>query len=105
MKGLFQMKDQSQRWQSVVVEWLDITSHDGAWLELKEAEEYVPTPMKTMGYLLKEENDYIVVVSTVASTMDSVGSTNAIPRGCIQSITKLTKVDPVRDGGYKESPL
>ena len=39
----------------VQVEWVDITSHDGAWLDMKEAEEYAPTPMKTVGFLLKED--------------------------------------------------
>lgn len=75
----------------VQVEWLDITSHDGAWLDMKEAEEYAPTPMKTVGFLLKEDPEYIVVVSTIADSLDSVGSTNAIPRGCIQSVTKLLR--------------
>ena len=82
-----------QEWQSVLVEWVDITSHDGAWLDLKEAEEYAPTPMKTIGFLLKEEPDYIIVVSTASEIMDSVGSTNAIPRGCIKKITRLNNLD------------
>jgi hypothetical protein len=93
MKGWFPVKNLLQEWQIVLVEWDDITSHDGAWLDLKEAEEYSPTPMKTMGFLLKDEPDYVIVVSTASEILDVVGSTNAIPRGCIKKITKLSDVN------------
>jgi hypothetical protein len=49
--------------------------------------------MKTMGFLLKDEPDYVIVVSTASEILDVVGSTNAIPRGCIKKITKLSDVN------------
>jgi len=81
----------------VIVDWLDITSHDGAWLDIEEAKKYVPSRMRTVGFLLKEEPDYIVVVSTVSDDLDTVGSANAIPRGCLISISPLQQTGECLD--------
>ena len=75
--------------QLVRVVWVDIQSCDEPWIDLKEAKAMKPIEMTTVGYMLEESKDHVVVVSTVCSDKESVGSVNAIPRGVIRCVTPL----------------
>jgi len=70
----------------VLVRWTDIASHDGAWMDLEDAKALKPGQMQTLGWVIKETPDYIVVASTIDQDEDIVGSVNAIPRTVITEI-------------------
>ena len=72
-----------------LITWVDVKAYEGAWMDVSEAETYKPVEMSTLGWIIKEEEDYIVVVST-KDTEGLVGSVNAIPRQTILSITCVT---------------
>lgn len=71
-----------------IVRWIDISSHDGAWMDYSDAENLKPISVDTVGWIIKETNEYIVIVSSLSPEDGETvtGSVNAIPRGCIQSI-------------------
>ena len=75
----------------IIINWIDISSHDGAWMDLEEALKFKPIAIETCGWMIKETEDYVVVVSSVSFDEDDnvIGSVNAIPRGCIVSIKRL----------------
>tara|TARA_R100000458_G_C8203119_1_gene193038 strand:+ start:600 stop:878 length:279 start_codon:yes stop_codon:yes gene_type:complete len=80
-----------QQYKCVVIQWVDINSFDGAWLDIKESKKLEPVNMETIGWIIHETKDYVVIVSTFDSSGDLAGSTNAIPKGII------TKIIPVKD--------
>jgi hypothetical protein len=78
-----------QPYKCVVIRWVDINSFDGAWLDVKESKKLEPVNMETIGWIIHETKDYVVVVSTLDSSGDLAGSTNAIPKGIITKIIPL----------------
>lgn len=72
-----------------LITWLDIVSFEGTWIELDEAKEYKPTNMQTIGWIIKDEPSYIVVVSS-KDDEDLVGSVSAIPKCVIQSMKDVS---------------
>ena len=68
-----------------LVTWLDIVSHDGAWMDIEEAKEYKPHPIQTVGWIIEEAEDYIVLASS-RDNEELVGSVCAIPKSVIVSI-------------------
>jgi len=77
-------KQNSQRCVAIV--WTDINSFDGAWLELEESKKLQPVQMETIGWIVNETKDHVVIVSTLEAKGSLAGSTNAIPRGIIKKI-------------------
>ena len=75
----------------VRVNWMDIGSYDGPWMDLSEAKEMRPVPMETVGYILEMSETHIVVCSTVSED-GAVGSVNSIPRGVVTGFMPLTTV-------------
>ena len=77
----------------VDVKWLDIVSDGGGWSTLSEALEYHPLTVETQGWLVHENEDFIIIVSTLSPPLDdeepSVGGIHAIPRGCILRINEM----------------
>jgi len=83
--------------QCVLVRWTDITSYDGSWMGLEEAKALKPAQMETLGWIIRSEENYIVVVSTMDSSEDLVGNVNAIPRNAISEIVKRPVDGPSGD--------
>ncbi len=73
------------------ITWLDIQSCDEPWVDLKEAMEMKPIEMTTLGYLLEANKDYVVIVSTMCSDKESVGSVNAIPMAVIKCLMPVRR--------------
>ena len=75
----------------VLVTWNDITSCDAAWMSLEEAVEYAPSPIKTVGWIVEDNDDYIVLGGSYSTSEDDrvCGSVCAIPRSVIESIVLL----------------
>ena len=76
---------------TVLVKWVDIASHDGAWMDLGEAKEFKPLVVETCGWLVAQNDDYITIVSSLSGEEDEVGSVNAIPKGCVLSIQERSR--------------
>lgn len=75
----------------ILVTWKDITGCDGSWMSLDEAKEMYPGPMETVGWLLKETPEYIVVASSRDTEEDTVGSVTAIPKSVIVNIKRILR--------------
>ena len=75
----------------VLVTWVDICSCDAAWMSLEDALEYAPSPIKTVGWIIEDNEEYIVMVSSFSVEEDDrvCGSVSAIPRSVIESIVLL----------------
>ena len=78
----------------MIILWKDIQSCDEPWVDLKEAKEMKPVEMKTVGYILEQTEDCVVIASTLCQDGESVGSVNAIPMGTVVSIEKLVDSSP-----------
>ena len=86
-----------QRYPLVEVWWDDASALRHGWLEVSE--ELKPQMVLTVGFLIKETDDYIMI----AQDVDPQGMHNGrsqIPRGMVRNIKILRKVDEVK----KDSP-
>ena len=79
----------------VEVEWTDISTTHG-WH--KKAQESGPSPCRTVGYVLEENDMYLTVVESLdnSETPDGVesnnlGCTTSIPRSAIRKVTELKR--------------
>lgn len=75
----------------VLVTWNDITSCDAAWMSLEEALEYTPSPIQTVGWIVEENEDYIVLVGSYSMDKEDrvFGSVCAIPKSVVVSLDAL----------------
>tara|TARA_Y100001973_G_scaffold28905_1_gene43607 strand:+ start:45 stop:308 length:264 start_codon:yes stop_codon:yes gene_type:complete len=75
----------------VLITWMDICSCDAAWMSLEDALEYCPTPIQTLGWIIEDNEEYVVVVSSYSTEEDDrvFGSVCAIPRSVIESVVVL----------------
>lgn len=80
--------------QIVIVKWLDAFGCSSSWRERDDIEKATPSICESVGWLIKDEDDYIVLVPHVAN--ETLGSTwqgcgdMTIPRAAIQRINPLT---------------
>jgi len=76
----------------VLVEWLDILSCDEAWMDLEEVEELEPLPVFTIGKMISDGKDVVIVASSWGKEADEsfLGNINCIPRGVIKSIREIS---------------
>jgi|TARA_R110002096_G_scaffold25312_11_gene79217 hypothetical protein len=75
--------------EKYLIRWLDIQSFEGSWMPLEEAKEFKPVLMYTLGWVIKDEETYIVVVSS-KDEEGIVGSVSAIPKCIIQSMVVIS---------------
>ena len=75
----------------VLITWNDITSCDAAWMSLEEAMEYKPSPIQTLGWIIEDNEDYIVVIGSVSTEEEDrvCGSVCAIPQAVVVSVELL----------------
>ena len=79
----------ASNYKHVVVVWLDIAGKDEAWVEISAAKAMKPGRMVTSGWVLKEEENYIVLASSLDTQEGLAGNINAIPRCVIETIRKV----------------
>ena len=72
-----------------IILWTDITGQERPWLTHEEAISLEPILMKTVGYIIHEDDEKIVVCSTMDTEEEHYGNVNAIPRGVILAIRDL----------------
>tara|TARA_Y100001972_G_C7395342_1_gene206053 strand:+ start:146 stop:424 length:279 start_codon:yes stop_codon:yes gene_type:complete len=79
----------AKSYKHAVVIWWDITGKDISWLEISEARNLKPARMITSGWILKEDEEYVVVASSLDTKEGLAGNLNAIPRCVIETIKKI----------------
>jgi hypothetical protein len=72
-----------------IILWADITGQERPWLTHEEAISLEPILMKTVGYIIHEDDEKIVVCSTMSTDEEHYGNVNAIPRGVILAMRDL----------------
>lgn len=81
----------------VDVDWLDAVCTGGSeWQTQEEVTEAVlagPSRVRSVGYLIHEDDNYIAIVDTIITDGDSCGYVHVIPRGMVRSIRRLNSVD------------
>ena len=73
----------------VQVEWLDAMSDDNTWQDLKELQEQKLRPVTSVGYIIKEDNDSVILVSSFDEESQCGGGGVVIPTNCITKKTIL----------------
>ena len=71
------------------VDWMDSASR-GKWGGYDEYREEEPLKVSSVGYLIKRNRTCVLLVQTFNET-GGLSDSIVIPRGCIQSIVKLTR--------------
>ncbi len=74
--------------QVVQIEWMDITHSDEPWLSVEEAKDLQPAKMTTVGVIIDDRVDSIVIVGSWGDEGEA-GDVNCIPKSVIQSFTTL----------------
>ena len=72
-----------------IILWNDISGQERPWLTHEEAISLEPILMKTVGYIIHEDDEKIVVCSTMSTDEEHYGNVNAIPRGVILAMRDL----------------
>lgn len=72
-------------YKPIFVRWLDHSAFDSNnWHEMSSTmSDITPFEVVTLGYLLKEEEDYIIVASTITSNENTLGEF-CILKACIK---------------------
>lgn len=74
---------EDDEWGDVtVIEWLDTWTAEDTWLDLDDCEA-TPYPVRTVGYVFQEDDDYVSVVSSLTPFRRGFHVTH-IPRGMIR---------------------
>ena len=86
----------------VAVYWVDIVGNDDrSWMTADEVRETTPCPMVTVGYVVAEDANNIVVASTRSTdpSDDAFGNVNAIPKACVKELKELCDKAPCCNRG------
>tara|TARA_R110000824_G_scaffold195727_1_gene378601 strand:+ start:627 stop:890 length:264 start_codon:yes stop_codon:yes gene_type:complete len=77
------------------ITWLDITSKSEPWIHIDEALEMKPAKMQTLGWIIFDNSEYVIIASTLEISEDLAGDVNCIPFGTILEIEKLPLTNPL----------
>ena len=78
--------------QIAVIDWLDAMSDDNTWQDLKELQEQKLRPVTSVGYIIKEDNDSVILVSSFDEESQCGGGGVVIPTNCITKKTMMTSL-------------
>lgn len=73
----------------VLVEWIDAMTGDAGWKTLKEVKKQAPVIVHSIGYLVKDDPDFVTVVGSFIPDFGDSDGNVTVPRGMIKSITDL----------------
>lgn len=74
--------------KTVVVTWVDAISDD-SWTDIEKAKELQPPVMKTLGYLIHEDDTKVIIAASYDEENEKVASFYAIPRAWLIEIKVL----------------
>ena len=72
----------------VSVTWLDAVSCD-SWESISDAQKLNPATMITLGFLLHDDDDKVVIAASYDQDNESVARTYAIPKSWVLSIKEI----------------
>ena len=78
--------------QMVLVDWLDAYTQDSGWKPLKKLRKQEPVLVRTLGWLVKDTPEFIIVAASHVPADDDCDGDCTIPRGMIRSIETLVTV-------------
>jgi len=74
----------------VLVHWIDIIGDDeNPWSSLEQAKEMKPEPISTIGKVVEDNDQHMVVASSWNEQGNLLGNLNCIPKGVIQSVVEV----------------
>ena len=77
----------------VRVDWLDAMSDDNTWQELDELAKQSLKPVTCVGWILTENKDNIILVSSFDEDAQMGGGGCTIPKACVKKITHLREMN------------
>ena len=86
----------------VMIQWTDITGCDGPWSDLEEAQGLKPALMTSVGQIVVNRNDSVVIASTWGED-NEFGNLNCIPKTAIRGWRELQLVQGPEDNSIKKS--
>ena len=77
-------------YDKVVVEWLDAYEMESGWQTIEEAKKIKPPQVFSMGYVLKETKEFIILCADIGREGDSdCGRVTVIPKSWIKKVDLL----------------
>jgi len=75
--------------KQVKVDWIDSMSGDSNWHLLSETIDLKPLKIRTFGFLVEDNDDYICVAQSYATEYPQYCNTISIPKKTIVKITEI----------------
>jgi len=85
----------------VRVDWLDAMSDDNTWQELDELSKQTLKPVTCVGWILAENEDNIILISSLDEDAQMGGGGCTIPKSCVKKMTHLREMS-AREELWKE---
>lgn len=76
----------------VEITWIDSMTHSG-WRDIEEAMEKSVANCKTVGYILRKDEDMIVLAMSWSENAEQVSDVTCIPSVAVEEIVELERVD------------
>lgn len=73
----------------VYVEWLDAYTQKAGWKNVKKLRKQKPVLVKTVGFLVKDDPDFVIVAGTFVPTDGDCDGDVTITRGMIKRVVDL----------------
>ena len=77
----------------VRVDWLDAMSDDNTWQELNELAKQTLKPVTCVGWILAENKDNIILISSFDEDAQMGGGGCTITKSCVKKITHLREMN------------
>jgi len=72
----------------VLIEWKDICDPHAGWKSLEESAEFNPMPCKSVGWLIFENPEKVIIAQDISGDEETNGL-SVFPRGCIKDIKRI----------------
>lgn len=73
----------------VYVEWLDAYTQAAGWKNIKKLRKQKPVLVRSVGYLVKDDPDFIIVAGTYVEEDGDCDGDVTIPRGMIKMVKDI----------------
>ena len=92
------MKEKNKKYtladmKMVRVDWLDAMSDDNTWQELGELAEQTLKPVTCVGWILAENEDNMILISSLDEDAQMGGGGCTIPKSCVKKIIHLREMN------------
>lgn len=76
----------------VEIEWIDAYEMESGWHDLKDAEKITPLTVFSLGYVVKDTKEFIIISADIGRKGDSdCGRVQVIPKPWVKKIKLLWK--------------